>query len=190
MRGLQKRCQIEGAYSGSSTSSKNNSSSAIRRNSQSECHRLPNDEAAHPGGINGNDGGEVDVDVLTLDVNASAHSLELHHRGDLVIANEARHLEHIGIVFRVELELPAVGPAKQSVASPHILFDMSLKALEHQCCAAFRLRANPIEVVGHVFLRHHHSSSCSNELTPRLHDQAIRPREISMDDACDFLAGF
>jgi hypothetical protein len=92
-------------------------------------------------------------------VNASAHSLELHDRRDLAVAKEARHLEHIGIVFRVELELPAVGPANQSVASPHILFDMSLKVLEHQCCAAFSLRAHPIEVVGHVFLRHHRSSS-------------------------------
>ena len=48
---------------------------------------------------------------------------------------------------------------------------MSLKALEHQYRAAFRLRANPIEVVGQVFLRHHHSSSCLIEL---LHDCTIR----------------
>ena len=98
MRAVQKRCQIRGRLLRFLDFLEEQQFERHPPQFPVRVHRLPNDEAAHPGGINGNDGGEINVDVLTLDVNASAHSLELHDRRDLAVAKEARHLEHLSLI--------------------------------------------------------------------------------------------
>jgi hypothetical protein len=109
---------------------------------------FPDHEPAQASGVQRHDGDELDVNVLTVYVNAWAGALEPDQRGDSRAGgarrDTARDLESLLIL--VEFEAPTIVPAYQAVAALNICPDSRPELLEQGVGRTFRLSADPVEV--------------------------------------------